>query len=108
VNEWIEKAGLPKNAPQPQSDAFAKVETQANDYSSGKIAATAVQSKKLDDAGMASFSENNAGRTRRAANGGTRQAFNLTKVGNSEIAFQWLLMSIKNDTRRLIRASKIS
>ena len=24
------------------------------------------------------------------------KAFNLTKVGNSEIAFQWLLMSIKN------------
>jgi len=30
VNEWIYQAGLPKNAPQPKSDAFAKVETQVN------------------------------------------------------------------------------
>ena len=26
-------------------------------------------------------------------------AFNLTKIGNSEIAFQWLMMSIKNKYR---------
>jgi leukotriene A-4 hydrolase/aminopeptidase len=97
VNEWIEKAGLPKNAPQPQSDAFAKVETQANDYSSGKIAATAVQSKNWTTQEWLHFLKtmpDELGAQRMAE---LDKAFNLTKVGNSEIAFQWLLMSIKND-----------
>jgi hypothetical protein len=97
VDEWIEKAGLPKNAPQPQSDAFGKVETQANNYLSGKIAASAVQSKNWTTQEWLHFLKTmpeNLGAQRMAE---LDKAFNLTKVGNSEIAFQWLLMSIKND-----------
>jgi len=99
VNEWIEKAGLPKNAPVPQSDAFQKVEVQANNYSSGKIAATAVQTKNWTTQEWLHFLKTmpqKLGATRMAE---LDEAFNLTKVGNSEIAFQWLLMSIKNDYR---------
>ncbi len=29
IDEWLEKPGLPSSAPQPQSDAFAKIEAQA-------------------------------------------------------------------------------
>ncbi|HEX8639281.1 MAG TPA: leukotriene A4 hydrolase C-terminal domain-containing protein, partial [Pyrinomonadaceae bacterium] len=97
INEWIEKAGLPKNAPQPQSDAFQKVEAQANNYSSGKIAASAVQSKNWTTQEWLHFLKTmpeKLGATRMAE---LDKAFNLTKIGNSEIAFQWLLMSVKND-----------
>ena len=45
VNEWIEKAGLPANAPQPKSDAFVKIETAANDFKDGKSAAKAKKRK---------------------------------------------------------------
>jgi hypothetical protein len=97
IEEWIEKAGLPANAPQPKSDAFAKVETQANDFSSGKIAAKDIQTSGWTTQEWLHFLKTlpeNLGAERMAELDG---AFNLTKVGNSEIAFQWLMMSIKNN-----------
>lgn len=96
IEEWIEKAGLPANAPQPKSDAFAKVETQANEFSSGKLAAKDVQTSAWTTQEWLHFLKTlpeNAGAEKMAE---LDQAFNLTKVGNSEIAFQWLMMSIKN------------
>jgi leukotriene-A4 hydrolase len=97
VDEWIYKAGLPKNAPEPKSDAFEKVEAQAQNFASGKVAASAIQARAWttqewlhflkslpQDAGAQKMSE-------------LDRAFSLTKIGNSEIAFQWLLMSIKNN-----------
>lgn len=45
VNEWIEKAGLPKNAPQPKSDAFTRVETQVNAWLKNDITASGIQAK---------------------------------------------------------------
>jgi len=96
VDEWIFKAALPKNAPSPQSGAFTKVEAQVQNYLSGKAAAKDIQTsawttqewlhfltKLPEDVGAEKMTE-------------LDKAFNLTKVGNSEIAFQWLLMSIKN------------
>ena len=72
VDEWIYKAGLPKNAPVPQSDAFQKVETEAQNYASGKLAASAIQTNSVDDAGMAAFLENSADGFERGKNGGAR------------------------------------
>jgi aminopeptidase N len=96
IEEWIEKAGLPANAPQPKSDAFAKVEVQAKEFSGGKIAAKDVQTSAWTTQEWLHFLKSlpeNAGAEKMAE---LDQAFNLTKVGNSEIAFQWLMMSIKN------------
>jgi len=106
VDEWISKPGLPKNAPQPASDAFTKVGAQAGDYASGKIAANAVQWNDWTTQERLHFLK-----TLPADFGAQRMseldgAFGLTKTGNSEIAFQWLMMSIKNNTRRLTRGSK--
>jgi hypothetical protein len=97
VNEWIEKAGLPENAPSPQSDAFEKVEMQAKDYLNGKIAASAINTKAWTTQEWLHFLKTlpeNLGAEKMAE---LDKAFNLTKVGNSEIAFQWLMMSIKNE-----------
>jgi len=97
VDEWIYKAGLPKNAPQPQSDAFAKVETQAKNYLGGKIAVGAIETKLWTTQEWLHFLKTlptNLSAKRMAELDG---AFNLTKRGNSEIAFQWLLMSIRNN-----------
>ncbi|RPH75492.1 aminopeptidase, partial [bacterium] len=44
VDEWIEKPGLPSFAP-PQSDAFAKVETQAKSWLGGEVSATKLDTK---------------------------------------------------------------
>jgi len=97
VDEWIYKAGLPKNAPQPQSDAFAKVETQAKNYLGGKIAVGAIETKLWTTQEWLHFLKtlptNLSAKQMTELDG----AFDLTKRGNSEIAFQWLLMSIRND-----------
>jgi leukotriene A-4 hydrolase/aminopeptidase len=97
VDEWIYKAGLPKNAPQPASDAFVKVETQANNYASGKIAANEIQTNAWTTQEWLHFLKTlptDLGAKRMTELDAT---FDLTNRGNSEIAFQWLLMSIRND-----------
>ena len=96
IDEWIYKADLPKNAPQPQSDAFAKVEAQTNNYLSGKLAAKDIQKEMWTTQQWLHFLKTlpeDVGAEKMAE---LDRAFNLTKVGNSEIAFQWLMMSIKN------------
>jgi leukotriene A-4 hydrolase/aminopeptidase len=102
VDEWIYQPGVPKNAPTPKSEAFVKIESQTQDYASGKIAAGAIQTAKWSTQEWLHFLQGlpeNLGAGRMAE---LDKAFNFTKVGNSEIAFQWLLMSIKNDYRTAI------
>ena len=95
IDEWVTKPGLPKTAPKPKSDAFEKVDTQAKAWLEGKTPAKELETKdwstqewlhfmrsfeKLDTEKMAELDS----------------AFEFTKAGNSEIAFQWLKMSIQN------------
>lgn len=97
VNEWVEKAGLPKNAPQPKSDAFAQVETQANNWLKNDITASGIRAKDWTTQEWLHFLTKlptDIGADRLAE---LDRAFNLTKIGNSEIAFQWLMMSIRNN-----------
>ena len=97
VSEWIEKSGLPKNAPQPISDAFTKVETQTNKWLKNDVTASGIEAKNWTTQEWLHFLTklpSNIGADRMAE---LDTAFNLTKSGNSEIAFQWLLMSIKNN-----------
>lgn len=97
VSEWIEKSGLPKNAPQPISDAFAKVEIQTNKWLKNDVTASVIEAKNWTTQEWLHFLTglpSNIGAERMAE---LDKVFNLTKSGNSEIAFQWLLMAIKNN-----------
>jgi hypothetical protein len=88
---------LPKNTPQPKSDAFTKVETQVNAWLKNDITASGIQSKGWTTQEWLHFLTKlpaNIGADRLAE---LDKAFNLTRIGNSEIAFQWLMMSIKNN-----------
>jgi leukotriene A-4 hydrolase/aminopeptidase len=97
VDEWIYQAALPKNAPVPHSDAFAKVEAQTQSWLNGKLAVKDIRTQTWTTQEWLHFL------TKLPPNVGTKRmaeldrAFNLTTRGNSEIAFQWLLMSIRND-----------
>ena len=95
INEWIEKPGLPANAPQPKSDAFTKVETQANDFASGKLAVIDIRTNGWTTQEWLHFLRTLPENLSAEKMSQLDAAFNLTKAGNSEIAFQWLLMSIK-------------
>lgn len=93
VNEWIEKPGLPKNAPSPQSDSFAKVEKIAKSYSGNAELKIPNWSTQEWLHFLKAFPENlGAAKMERLDTN-----FNFTKSGNSEIAFQWLMMSIRNN-----------
>ena len=96
VDEWIENDGLPKNAPEPKSDAFEKVEKQTNNYLSGKIAAKDIQTKSWTTQEWLHFLKTLPEVTGEEKMSELDSAFDLTNVGNSEIAFQWLMMSIKS------------
>ena len=117
VDEWINQPGLPASAPKPSSPAFARVEEQAKRWLRGEIPATQIPVatwttqerlhflKFMQSAfepppstgGPADASATQLGQTERSRlMGEVDRAFNLTRSGNSEIAFQWLLMSIQN------------
>jgi len=95
VDEWVNKPGLPKTAPKPKSDALTAVDVISKEFEEGKTKAKDIETKdwstqewlrflrnfeKLDTEKMKELDE----------------AFGFTKAGNSEVAFQWLKMSIQN------------
>lgn len=90
VNEWLHEPGLPADAPQPTSDAFANVEQQMQRWLKGGQLQTEewtthewlhfINNLPLD------LSAENMARLDRE--------FNLTKIKNSEIAHAWLKLSI--------------
>lgn len=139
VAEWIVKPGLPDNAPQPTSPAFAKVAEQANLWLDQKITAEKIPSagwttqewlhflqtvqlglsgapRATEGAGVAANAEKTsdaavmksepAPETQTSSSVPVSRSagpmaeldrvFHFTRSGNSEIAFQWLLMSIRN------------
>lgn len=96
VNEWIEKPGLPANAPKPVSEAFKKVDQESKDWTDGKIKASGIRVKDWSTQEWLHFLgglPEDIGKDKMAELDG---AFSLTKNGNSEIAFKWLMMSIAN------------
>ena len=97
ADEWIYKAGLPKNAPNPTSAAFTKIETQAKNFETGKTAAKDIKTSEWTTQEWLHFLQTLPENLSAAQMSELDKAFNLTTRGNSEIAFQWLLMSIKND-----------
>jgi len=124
VDEWINRPGIPASAPSPTSSAFTKVEEQAKRWMNGEVTASAIDTAKWTTQEWLHFlrslplreTPGNAAGTAAGSTATNRddldtrslvvldaqkmteldQAFHLTQTGNSEIAFQWLMMSIKN------------
>ena len=97
ADEWIYQAGLPSDAPNPTSAAFQNVEIQAKNFESGKTAVKNIKTNEWTTQEWLHFLQTlpqNVGAEKMTE---LDKSFNLTNRGNSEIAFQWLLMSIKND-----------
>ncbi len=103
VHEWINKPGIPASAPRPTSPAFSRVEDEAKRWLGNEIPASRIQASKWSTHEWLHFLQSLPTAT---GPGGVLlsrkkmeeldQAFHLTQSGNSEIAFQWLLMSIRN------------
>ena len=116
VDEWINKPGIPASAPKPTSPAFARVEEMANAWLSRQIIPPRITTAKwttqewlhflkfvqnkfeplAGSAGVSPASQTQLSETEKARLMAELDgAFDLTHSGNSEIAFQWLLMSIQ-------------
>jgi leukotriene-A4 hydrolase len=96
VDEWMYKPGLPGNAPQPKSDAFAKIEQQANDWLQGKLPAPRLQTKGWSTQEWLHFLRFLPQQMDQKQLEELDRTFKLTNIGNAEIAHQWLLMAIRN------------
>ncbi|HWQ33325.1 MAG TPA: M1 family metallopeptidase [Blastocatellia bacterium] len=96
LDEWLYQPGLPANAPQPKSDAFAKVEAQAGEWLEGKTAAAKLKTKDWSTQEWLHFLKFLPSQLSRPQLEELDRAFNLTKTGNAEIAHEWLLMAIRN------------
>ncbi len=96
VSEWISEAGLPSSAPKPASDAFSKVENQANRWLRNELTAAAVQTTSWTTQEWLHFLKSLPQEIDRKKMEELDRTFHLTRSGNSEIAFQWLMMAIRN------------
>ena len=97
VEEWINKPGLPKTAPQPKSEVLAAIDAKSKEWTEAKVELKDIETKDWTtqewlrflrgmpaDLGIDKMTE-------------LDKVFEFTKAGNSEIAFQWLKMSIQNE-----------
>lgn len=96
VDEWINKPGTPASAPKPTSTAFAQVEAQAQRWLRGDITAAQIPVSAWSTQEWLHFLKSLPAKLDRKKMEDLDQAFKLTQSGNSEIAFQWLMMSIPN------------
>jgi aminopeptidase N len=95
IDEWVYGAGLPSNVVVPVSDAFGRVEQQAQRFASGAQASsltTANWTTQEWQHFLGSLPEQLS--TERLAD--LDRTFGLTRSGNSEVLFAWLRIAIRN------------
>ncbi len=96
VDEWIEKPGLPANAPEPKSDAFARVEDSANRWLKGEVELSKIQTASWSTHEWLHFLKSMPADLSANRMAELDRVFKFTQTGNSEKSFQWLMMAIKN------------
>ncbi|HEY0972271.1 MAG TPA: M1 family metallopeptidase [Gemmatimonadales bacterium] len=92
--EWIYAAGLPDNAPVPQSEAFERVEAQARRFAGGAPAASLETEGWTTQEWQHFIGSLPADMTPEQMTELDR-AFGFTNAGNSEILFAWLRTAIR-------------
>ena len=96
VAQWINEPGIPASAPKPTSPAFSRVEAQAQRWLRGETPASGIAATGWTTQEWLHFLKSLPQELDRKKMEELDQAFRLTQTGNSEVAFQWLIMSIRN------------
>jgi leukotriene-A4 hydrolase len=97
LDEWIQSPGLPKFAVLPHSDAFELVDGVRKSWVGGKVAAADLPTKGWTMHEWLHFLDGLPQKLPAAKLDELNAAFALTATGNSEIAFSWLRIAIRND-----------
>jgi leukotriene-A4 hydrolase len=92
IDQWIHGPGLPPNAPQPQSEAFARVEQQAKAFAAGGPA-TAIDMKEWSSHERVHFIQSLPPLSPERM-GELDARFRFSDSGNSEVLSAWLEKSI--------------
>jgi hypothetical protein len=95
LDEWVNKPGLPDNAPVPRSDALDLVAKQAQAFAAGKPAAS-LSTKEWTTQEWQHFLGVMPERLSRAQLDDLDRTFRLNERRNSEILFSWLRIAVRN------------
>ena len=96
VDAWLEQPGLPTNAPRSESDALTLVEQQTARWASGEIRAATLDAGDWTTQEWLHFLKSVPETLTVQQMMELDDAFGFTRVGNSEVAHQWLLVAIRN------------
>ena len=96
VEEWIFKPGLPATAPQPKSEALAKVEAKAKSWLDGQLLTSKLQASNWSFQQWLHFLRSLPADLSPERMRQLDETFRLTRSGNAEIVHQWLLMAIRS------------
>lgn len=96
INQWIFQSGIPENAPQPMSNAFAIVDTARNNWLVGEQSAKDIDTKNWTVHQWLYFLNNMPEKLSEEQLAELDSAFGLTASKNNEIAHSWLMISVKN------------
>lgn len=97
LQEWIFEPGLPATAIRPQSDVLAKVDAERAAFLAGNRAASALPYAAWSTQERLYFLNNLPQPMPRAQLDALDAALRLTDEANSEVAFSWLSIAIRND-----------
>lgn len=97
VHEWIHKPGMPADAPDPQSDAFAKVKQKLDSWLSGELAIDELKKNDWSVHEWLYFLEQLPEDLSKQNMVLLDNTFGLTKSSNSEISFAWYMQAINSD-----------
>lgn len=100
IEEWIYGPAIPLNAPQPKSDAFKTVESQADQWLQGTIPASKIETTSWTTHHWLHFLRYLPQRLDEEKIKTLDETFHLTESNNAEIAHQWLLIAIRNQYKR--------
>ena len=96
VEDWLYKPGLPTDAPNPTAAALQAVEAQAKRFAAGAKAAD-LPAKGWSSQEWLHFLDTLPADLKADRMADLDAAFALTKSGNSEVLFQWLLLAVRHN-----------
>lgn len=99
VEEWIYRPGLPETHPVPESGAFDKIDAFREAWEGGEILAEALPVSEWSTHEWLHFLRGLRESTDADALAAIDRAHGLTGRGNSEIAFAWYMIAVRNDYR---------
>ncbi|GFD92611.1 cold-active zinc metallopeptidase M1 family protein [Alteromonas sp. KUL156] len=97
IHAWIFEPGIPEGAPQPESDAFTKIDDTRNAWLSGDVKAADIETAQWTVHEWLYFLNNMPDSLTKAQLSELDSAFSLTSTKNNEIAHSWLMIAVENN-----------